>query len=267
MTPATVDPYGTSLICDALSAYRRDLERTPDVVSFGSDDAQWLQFALQLERLTAPATGRVRRTSPLTSHPLLRPRRLLTLAEQMESAGALTLAYTTLAAARRVWDTTDAASAGIAIFRQARICRTSGATPAAENFYTDLFSFARRNRLPEMRGRALVGLGIIRTLAGDSSAAYRWYAKARAASAHHPVVVAVSYHGEMAAALGQGSFSRAFVAGWRALEAGTLGSYDEAGLMVNMASIALRAERPMAALGAVRRALRKSNHPRVRLIS
>lgn len=261
----TVDPYGTSLICDALSAYRRDLDRTGDVVRFGEDDARWLRFALELERLTAPATGRVRRTSPLATHPALRPRPLLAMAERMESAGALTLAFSTLASARRVWDTTDPASAGAAIFRQARICRTSGATPAAENFYTYLFSFARRHRLPELRGRALVGLGIIRTLSGDSDAAFRWYAKARTASAHHPVVVAVSYHGEMAAALAQADFSRALVAGSRALETGKLGSYDEAGLMVNMASIALRAERPRAALAAVIRALRKSKHARVRL--
>jgi len=267
MTTATVDPYGTDLICDALSAYRRDLERTPDVVRFGDDDAKWLLFALQLERLTAPATGRVRRTSPLATHEALQPKRLLALAERMESAGALTLAYATLAAARRVWDTTDPASAGMAIFRQARICRTSGATPAAENFYTYLFSFARRNRLPELRGRALVGLGIIRTLSGDPVAGRRWFVKARAVSAHNPVVVAVSYHGEMAAALAQEDFSRALVAGWHALEAGTLDSYDEAGLMVNMASIALRAERPLAALRAVRGALRKSNHARVRLIA
>jgi len=265
MTTATVDPYGMSLICDALSAYRRDLERTPDVVRFGTDDSVWLQFALQLERLTAPATGRVRRTSPLVAHPLLRARRVLAMAEQMESAGALTLAYTTLAAARRVWDTTDPASAGTAIFRQARICRTSGATPAAENFYTYLFSFARRNRLPELRGRALVGLGIIRTLAGDPAAGRRWFVKARAAAGGNPVAIGVSYHAEMVASLAEGDHSSALVSGWKALGTGALEGYDEAGVMNNLASIALQAGHPLAAMRAVHRALRKTRHPRVRL--
>jgi hypothetical protein len=265
MTTAPVDSFGTALICDVLTAYRRDLERTPDVVRFGADDASWLRVALRLEGLTAPATGHVRRSSPLATHPALRPGRLLALAERMESAGALILAYTTLAAARRVWDSTDPPSAGTAIFRQARICRTSGATQAAENFYSFLFTFATRHRLPELRGRALVGKGIIRTLSGDAHAAYRWYSKARAASGQHPVAVAVSYHGEMAAALGEGDCSRALVAGWRALETGALGSYDEAGLMVNMASIALRAGHPGSALRAVRYALRRSSHVRVRL--
>lgn len=265
MTTAIVESYGTALICDVLTAYRRDLERTPDVVRFGDDDAHWLRVALQVERLAEPVTGRVKRESPLARHSALRPQRLLALTERMEAAGALTLAYTTLAAARRVWDSTDPASSGVAIWRQARICRESGATPAAENFYTYLYGFATRHRLPELRGRALIGRGIIRTLSGDSNAAYRWYAKARTASAYHPVVVAVSYHGEMAAALSQDDFSRALVSGWKALEAGTLSSYDEAGLMVNMASITLRAERPRAALRTVLGALRKSRHARVRL--
>ena len=265
MTTAAVDPYGTDLICDVLTAYRRDLERTPDVVRFGDDDARWLRVALQVERLTAPATGRVRRGSPLATHVALRPRRLLALAERMEAAGALTLAYTTLAAARRVWDTVDPASSGVAIFRQARICRTSGASPAAENFYTYLFSFATRHRLPELRGRALVGRGIIRTLEGDPTAGRRWFAKARAASGGNPVAIGVSHHAEMVAALAEGDHSQALVSGWKALATGALSLHDEGSLMVNLASIALQAERPQAAMRAVHLALRKTSHPRVRL--
>lgn len=267
MTTATVDPYGTALICDVLTAYRRDLARTPDVVRFGGDDATWLRTALHLERVTAPVTGRVRRTSPLSKHMALRPRRLLAMAERMESAGALTLAYTTLAAARRVWDTADPTSAGVAIFRQARICRTSGATPAAENFYTYLFSFARRHRLPELRGRALVGLGIIRTLAGDPAAGRRWFVKARAAAAGNPVAIGVSFHAEMVAALAQGDHSQALVSGWKALATGALANCDEAGVMINMATISLQAGHPLAATNAVFSALRKSAHPRMRLLA
>jgi hypothetical protein len=265
MTTTTVDSYGTSLICDVLTAYRRDLERTPDVLRFGADDAQWLRVALQVERLTAPATGRVRRISPLARHPALRPRRLLALAERMEAGGALTLAFTTLAAARRVWDTADPSSAGLAIFHQARICRTSGAAQAAENFYTYLFGYATRHRLPELRGRALVGRGIIRTLEGDPAAGRRWFAKARAASGGNPVAIGVSYHAEMVAALAQGDHSQALVSGWKALSTGALESYDEAGVMINLASISLQAGHPVAAMRAVHRALRKSAHPRVRL--
>jgi len=261
------DSYGAELICDVLTAYRRDLERTPDVVHFGDADAHWLILALQVERLTAPATGRVSHTSKLAQHRTLRPRSLLKLTEAMESAGALTLAYTTLAAARRVWDSADPPSAGIAVFRQARICRTFGASQAAENLYSYLFTFATRHRLAELRGRALVGKGIMRTIEGDAEAGYRWFAKARAASGRHPVVVAVSSHGEMAAALATEDFSHALVAGWRALETGALGSYDEAGVMVNMASISLRAGQSNAALRTVFSALRATTHARVRMIA
>lgn len=267
MTTALLDPYGTTLICDALTAYRRDLERTPDVVRFGDDDAQWLRLALRLERLTAPATGHVRRTSPLAAQGALQPMRVLAAAERMEAAGALTLSYTVLAAARRVWDTADPASSGVAIFRQARICRTSGATPAAENFYTYLYGFATRHRLAELRGRALIGRGIIRTLAGDPGAGRRWFVKARAAAGGSQVAIGVSHHAEMVAALAQGDHSQALVSGWKALATGALASHDEAGVMNNAASIALQAGHPLAAMRAVHRALRKSRHARVRLTS
>ncbi|MBA4071672.1 MAG: hypothetical protein C0497_07530 [Gemmatimonas sp.] len=260
-TPHT-DPYGTALICDVLTAYRRDLERTPDIVQFGEDDARWLTAGLDVERLTAsPAIDGG--AAVVAKRRALRPGPLFALTAEMEAAGALTLAYTTLAAARRVWDRVDRPSAAMAIFRQARICRSFGATQVAENLYSYLFSYATRYRLAELRGRALVGKGILRTLEGDATAAYRWYAKARLASARNAVVVAVAYHGEMAAALGDQDFNRALIAGWRALETSALGSCDKAGVMVNLGSIALRAGRPVAALRAIKAALRTTRHARV----
>lgn len=256
------DPYGTALICDVLTAYRRDLERTPDIVQFGEADARWLTAGLDVERLTAsPALGGG--AAAIARRRALRPGPLFALTAEMEAAGALTLAYATLAAARRAWDQVDPPHAATAIFRQARICRCVGATQAAENHYSYLFSYATRNRLAELRGRALVGKGILRTFEGDAPAAYRWYAKARLASARNTVVVAVAYHGEMAAALGAQDFNRALIAGWRALETSALDSYDKAGVMVNLGSIALRAGRPVAALRVVKAALRTTRHARV----
>jgi len=275
MTSDSRDIFGTSLMCDVLSAYRRDLERTPDVVSFGPDDARWLRTALQVEQLATLAHGprgsraarAARDAARRGTHPVLHGARLLALAERMEAAGALTLAFATLGHARHLWERTDVVSAGMAIFRQARICRTSGATAAAENFYAYLFSYATRHRLPELRGRALIGRGILRTLEGNPAAGRRWFVKARSASGSHPVACAVSYHGEMNAALALGDFDGALVAGWRALETNALGSPDEAGVLVNLASVALHAGHPAAALRTVRRAIRRCTHPRVRLIA
>ena len=260
------DPYGTGMACDVLSAYRRDLERTPDVVTFGPDDARWLRAALRVERLvTQPIASRASGLARISAHPLMRGAPLLALTERMEAAGALMLSFATLALARRVWERNDFESAAAAIFRQARISRTTGATAAAENFYAYLFSYATRHRLPEMRGRALVGRGIIRTLEGNPVAGRRWFAEARRASGNHPVATAVSYHGDMNAALALDDLSGALVAGWRALETRALGRYDEAGVLVNLASLSLKAGRPDAALATVRRAIRRSAHPRVRL--
>jgi len=76
-TPRT-DPYGTALICDVLTAYRRDLERTPDIVHFGDADAQWLTAGLDVERLTAsPALGDG--AAVVAKRRALRPRPLLAL--------------------------------------------------------------------------------------------------------------------------------------------------------------------------------------------
>lgn len=266
MDAEPLDAHGVELTRDALSAYRRDLERTPDVATFGSHDGRWLRVALRVEQATSRCGMMTRRQKQkLAAHPVLRALPLLALAEKMEAAGALTLAYNTLANARRVWDVADPRAAGTAIFRQARICRTSGATGAAEHFYTYLYSFATKHRLPELRGRALVGRAILRIQQGDAIASRRWCGKARVASGHHPVVVAVASHTEMNAALAQGDRSGAMVAGARALVSGGLEAYDEAGVLVNMASVALQANQAQAALAGVRRAIRRCAHPRVRL--
>jgi tetratricopeptide (TPR) repeat protein len=185
----------------------------------------------------------------------------------MEAAGALTLAFTLLGAARRIWDTADPSNAGVAIFRQARICRTSGATQAAETFYSFLYSFSTRHRLPELRGTALVGRGYLRMLAGDSAAALRWYERARSDSGHNAVAVARSYHAEMFLALAAADSSRALVAGSKAIATHALASHDEAGVMVNIATIVLRAGRPRTAMRVLKQAIALTRHPRVRLIA
>jgi hypothetical protein len=259
---------GLDLLGDALSAYRHDLDRTPDVAQFGAHDAQWLRTALQVERLvTANGADEPQAMKRRAAHPALRGPKLLAEAERMEAAGAVALAFATLGYARRAWERTDPASCGMAIFRQARICRTVGATRAAENYYSFLASYATRHRLPELRGRALVGHGLLRTLEGNPAAGRRWFIKARRVSANHPVASAVAYHGEMHAALALGDYSGALIAGWRALSSAVLPTHDEAGVLVNLASLALRAGHPTAALATARRAIRQCKHSRVRLIA
>jgi tetratricopeptide (TPR) repeat protein len=268
VTEASRDLDGLTLLGDVLGAYRQDLARTPDVACFGAHDARWLRTALQVEQLVSqPARGDAQRLRRLAAHPTLRGRRLLALAEQMEAAGALMLAFATLASARRVWERTDPASCGTAIFRQARICRTVGATRAAENYYSLLASYAQRHRLSELRGRALIGFGLLRLVEGNPAAGRRWFVKARSASGNHPVACAVSFHAEMNAALALRDHSGALIAGSRALAGNVLPRYDEAGVLINIASLALRAGHPAAALATVRRAIRRSTHPRVRLIA
>ncbi|MBI2409329.1 MAG: hypothetical protein HYV19_13620 [Gemmatimonadetes bacterium] len=264
--PLTPDVDGLDLLGDVLSAYRHDLNRTPDVAQFGAQDTRWLRTALEVERVvTANGADEPRAMHRRAAHPVLRASKLLAETERMEAAGAVALAFATLGYARRAWEKADPASCGTAIFRQARICRTVGATRAAENYYSFLASYATRHRLPELRGRALVGHGLLRTLEGNPAAGRRWFIKARRVSANHPVASAVAYHGEMHAALALGDHSGALIAGWRALTSGALPAYDEAGVLVNLASLALRAGHPLAALATARRAIRQCKQPRVQL--
>jgi tetratricopeptide (TPR) repeat protein len=262
------DLDGLALMGDALTAYRYDLERTPDVAQFGAQDGGWLRTALTVERLvTAPGDWTALRFRQEGNRPELRGPRLLAEVERMEAGGALALAFATLGYARRIWERTDAASCGTAVFRQARICRTIGASRAAENYYSLLYSFASRHRLPELRGRAYIGHGLLRLVEGNPAAGRRWFIKARHVSGNNSVASAVSYHAEMNAALALSDYSGAVIAGWRALAGNVLPAYDEAGVLVNLASLALRAGNAEAALAGARRAIRRCSHPRVRLIA
>ena len=58
MTHGHDTPDYTDLFCDVLTAYRRDLERTEDVVSFGTHDDRWIQVALRVERAVTAAWPR-----------------------------------------------------------------------------------------------------------------------------------------------------------------------------------------------------------------
>ena len=195
---------------------------------------------------------------------MLRGKPLLALAERIEAAGALTLAFSILAYARQAWDKDDPASAAEAIRRQGRICRTIGAPDMADQYYVFLYAYATRHHLHESRGAAFIGRGVLRCVGGELLAGARWFAKARAASRHHPVIVAGSYYGEMAVALANQDHSAALIAGTRALRSGGLSDHDAAGVLSNLAGIAQRAGRPKTALHLLRQAMRRTKHPRLR---
>ncbi|MCX5762908.1 MAG: hypothetical protein NTW72_15640 [Gemmatimonadetes bacterium] len=236
-----------------------------DLVRFGSADERWLRDALRLEQLVTARALRTTAVRTIAKESLLQPSRLLALTERIEAAGALVLSFNMLESARRVWDITDAHAAGMALFHQARICRTMGATDRAEQYYASLIRHALRRRLPDLRGRALVGRGVLHGMRGELAAAYRAFAQARKVARGTPSIVAAAYHGEMAAALAQGDFSRAILAGTGALHSSGLAGHEEAAVLINIAAIALRVQQPRAAAMVLRRAMRRTRHPRLRL--
>jgi len=201
----------------------------------------------------------------LARKPLLRPSRLLALTERIEAAGALVLAFNMLDSARRVWETVDAHAAGKALCRQARICRTMGDNEAASHYYAAAIRLAVRRRLPDVRGDALVGRGVMLGMGGDLISAYRAFGEARRVAGRIPEAVASAYIGEMTAARAHGDWNRVVTAGVRALRVQPLSGPNRATLLVLIATVALRAQQPRAAGGALRQALSCSRHPRLRL--
>lgn len=257
--------YYEALLCDPLTAYRRDLERVADLVRFGSADDRWIRDALRLERLVAARSLRATALRTLAKEPLLQSSRLLGLTERIEAAGALVLAFNMLESARRVWNVTDAHAAGMALCRQGRICRTIGDTDTASRYYQAAILLGVRRRMPDVRGGALLGRGVMHGMSGDLASAYRAFGEARRVAAQTPAIVAGAYLGEIKTALQHEDGNRVIMTGSRALQAAALTGPDQAVLLMLIASVALRAQQPRAAGMALQRALANSRHPRLRM--
>ncbi len=253
------------LFCDALTAYRRDLERVGDLVRFGSADDRWLKDALRLERLvTSRALGAASARS-IAKAPLLKPGRLLALTERIEAAGALTLSFNMLDSARRLWDVTDAHAAGMALCQQARICRSMNESDAAGHYYAAAIQLGARRGLPDVRGGALIGRGVMHGIRGEITAAYRAFGEARRVAGQIPDILANAYIGEMAAASVNLDSNRVIVVGAQALRVRPLTPVTEATLLMVISSAAMKANRPRAAGMLLRRALACSRHARLRM--
>lgn len=236
-----------------------------DLASFGSRDAAWLKFALRLELRVDNSRFRAPHRDRGDSISRLRPKHVLSLAEQIEAAGALSLASNILTSARRLWDRADTHASCLAIAQQARIARTLGDFRRATQLYAALVTAARRHGFPELEGRALVGRGVVFGMNGQLAAATRSFAMARRVVRTSPAIVAASYHGELAAALAETDLSRAVLAGNAALQEPSLPGQDRAAILINVAAIALRLRRPRAAWFVLHEAMKASRHPRIRL--
>lgn len=253
------------LLCDALTAYRHDIERAGDIVRFGSSDDTWIRTALHLEAARRRPAGRENGETVRSGRATrLRPQRILALAEQIETAGALRLSFCMLDSARRLWYPTTSSATGSALFQQARIARTLGEMDRALDLYMALRRFAQRHRKPDLTARALNGIGVINGMRGALDAAYRSFSQARRIAGASKETAANSWHGEMSVALARHDASRALIAGHRALQCAHLPGHAAAALLVNLAGIALQAQRSGAAISMLRDASRLTRHPRVR---
>ena len=254
-----------TLYCDPLTAYRSDLERVGDVVQFGATDDKWLRRAVRIERLAACALrtrSEVRRVSSMSS---LSQAGILGVAERIEAAGALLLAFSLLDSARRLWDIVAPAAACAALLRQARIGRTLGRWDVAERLYNALVRRSAACGTPDLAGQAYLGLGSMYYHTGKLSASRLSFRRARALADRSLTTTSASYHGEMAVALAQGDLNAALVSGVEALETRALRRPDEVGVLVNIAAIAIRSGDAADAIRLLARARTLTRHGRLRM--
>lgn len=253
-----------SVFCDALTAYRQDLERIGNVIQLSGDDGRVLALAVQLERRAAKceksAVGAVR---PLGRRSI---ERWISRAERLQVASAYCLAYNLLESIRRFDLSTLPDLDDAVTLQQARICRTLGEERQARAHYMAVLRRAQRRQDPKAQGAALVGLGVLEGMRGRARESYLRFRRVRTLAGISGELRAAACHGEMALALSQGDWSRAILAGVGALEHRGLPRHAEAGVLVNLSSIAIAIRKSEIARALAASAIRRTRHPRVHLL-
>lgn len=193
--------------------------------------------------------------------------RVLAVAEHMEAAGALQLAYAVLEAAPRALPAAAPHIAAGALLHRARVARKLGALEAAHDLYEMAIRAARAARDPEVTTRALIGSAVLARRRGNYPASRRLYERALA-SAHRaalPALIADAHQGLLIAASSAGDVAAALVHGWRAFTFAGDAPAREAEILSNLGAVASVAGEYAAALGAYLGAVARTTEPRVRL--
>jgi tetratricopeptide (TPR) repeat protein len=184
----------------------------------------------------------------------------------MERAGALHLAFAMLGVMRALFAPSAGARAdALVLVQQARVARQLGDVATAAELYDLADGVGRQHRIPEARGRAAVGRGILANMRGNYPEARADFRRALAIGDGLPGVTLLAHHGLMVAALAARDADTALVHGWQAF-AGTLGDADRrADLLVNLGEIARTAGSPDAAASCHAAALRLTRLERLRM--
>jgi tetratricopeptide (TPR) repeat protein len=290
-----------------LEAYRADLSRHPNRTDFGRSDTVWLLVAHCLHRLSR-AQGDARRSiaencasaigdlagtvAPDTPEEaamleqLARMRRVLpmidaqraaaeivgaarVLADQMGEAGALWLAFSTLGHVRVAAAAAPARELGLAMADQAWVSRSLGDLDSADELYRAVSAVGEKHSNPELKTRALLGLGVTARVRGNYPKARSAFQDglARARSAGLTDLESVAHQGLLIAAITAGDSDTALVHGWAAYELAQGNVDREAELLINVSHVSMVAGYPAAALRGFLASLVRTNGARYRIPS
>lgn len=235
----------------ALEAFRRDAASTAGTAPADVAAAMWLEAAIRLER-AAMVHGAARErllvdllaqqgvvsmpAAPVSLGTVIAA--LVPLATAMEDAAFFRLAHSVLSGLLVLIPEGSVLERGRIIAQQARIARQLGGVDAAAEYYGRVEEMGREHVLPELVGRAWVGLGILGVFRGD-------YPTARSrlnAVLEMPEVTAdslvLAHEGLVIAYAAAEEYDAAAVHAWRAYEAAP-SHLRQTEMLVNLGQILL----------------------------
>ncbi len=200
---------------------------------------------------------------PRSDNPfVLAAEQLRVAAEDMERDLCFEMAYTTVSAAAQIVAKHDAASVLSASNHLARIVRQLGETATAEEMYQQVADEAEQRGFPCVAGYALGGLGNLAIMRGNRPAQLMFFLKSLAIARLDSPLESVARWGLMNHALAMNSLPDALLHGWRVYDLST-SDEERAGVLHNLASVALRTNFVDEALAGLEGALRLARTSRV----
>ncbi len=183
-------------------------------------------------------------------------------AEDMERDLCFEMAYATVSAAAQIVARHDAASVLSATNHLARIVRQLGETATAEEMYQQVAVEAEQRGYPCVAGYALGGLGNLAIMRGNRPAQLQLFSRVLAIAKLDSPLESVARWGLMNHALAMDSLADALLHGWRVYDLST-SDEQRAGVLHNLASVALRGHFVDEAMAGLEGALRLARTSRV----
>lgn len=273
-----------------LQAFAHDVHAAASrEVDVGDDAIRWMSIAQTAELLaTTPSSDRssalgaaesllsafagkrptmIHDAQPQPSDPLAKVAELLRLAaEDMERSGCFELAYVTVSAVCRLTSGADYVSASLATLHLGRVARQMNDYAAAKDCYETMLTMATRERDGPLAARGHIGLALLHDMRGNLPAAESEYREAVRLATPLGGAYASASQGLMSLALTRGNLADALLHGWNVYDASAHDAEARAGVLGELAGVALGAGFTEPALRAYLHASTLSDLPRMHMV-